>query len=141
VFETHFHADFVSGHLDLQKKTGAGIVFGPTAKPGYEAIVAEDNQVFEVGDYKVQVIHTPGHTMESTTYLLIDDKGEEHGIITGDTLFIGDVGRPDLAQHVVSELTEENLKVMNLESLIIQMPRGSLMNGTNLKILKLQNQK
>jgi glyoxylase-like metal-dependent hydrolase (beta-lactamase superfamily II)/rhodanese-related sulfurtransferase len=109
VFETHFHADFVSGHLDLQKKTGAGIVFGPTAKPGYEAIVAEDNQVFEVGDYKVQVIHTPGHTMESTTYLLIDEKGKEHGIITGDTLFIGDVGRPDLAQHVISDLTEEKL--------------------------------
>jgi glyoxylase-like metal-dependent hydrolase (beta-lactamase superfamily II)/rhodanese-related sulfurtransferase len=109
VFETHFHADFVSGHLDLQKKTGAKIVFGPTAKPGYEAIVAEDNQVFEVGDYKVKVLHTPGHTMESTTYLLIDEKGKEHGIITGDTLFIGDVGRPDLAQHVVSELTEEKL--------------------------------
>ena len=109
VFETHFHADFVSGHLDLQKKTGADIVFGPNAKPGYEAIVAEDGQIFEVGDYKVKVIHTPGHTMESTTYLLIDDKGKEHGIITGDTLFIGDVGRPDLAQHVISELTEEKL--------------------------------
>ena len=109
VFETHFHADFVSGHLDLRMKTGAQIVFGPTAKPGYEAIVAEDNQIFEVGDYKVKVIHTPGHTMESTTYLLIDEKGKEHGIVTGDTLFIGDVGRPDLAQHVVSELTEEKL--------------------------------
>ncbi|UOB16463.1 MBL fold metallo-hydrolase [Abyssalbus ytuae] len=109
VFETHFHADFVSGHLDLQKKEGSTIVFGPGAKPNYEAVIAEDNQVFEVGDYKVKVIHTPGHTMESTTYLLIDDKGKEHGIITGDTLFIGDVGRPDLAQHVVSELTEEKL--------------------------------
>jgi glyoxylase-like metal-dependent hydrolase (beta-lactamase superfamily II)/rhodanese-related sulfurtransferase len=109
VFETHFHADFVSGHLDLQKKTGAQIVFGPTAKPGYDALVAKDHQIFEVGDYKVKVLHTPGHTMESTTYLLIDEKGKEHGIITGDTLFIGDVGRPDLAQHVVSELTEEKL--------------------------------
>ncbi|MBC2838117.1 rhodanese-like domain-containing protein [Robiginitalea sp. SC105] len=109
VFETHFHADFVSGHLDLRKKTGAEIVFGPNAKPGYEALVAADGQVFEIGDYKVKVIHTPGHTMESTTYLLIDEKGREHGIITGDTLFIGDVGRPDLAQHVVSELTEEKL--------------------------------
>ena len=117
VFETHFHADFVSGHLDLQKKTGAQIVFGPTAKPGYEAIVAEDNQVFEVGDYKVKVIHTPGHTMESTTYLLIDEKGKEHGIITGDTLFIGDVGRPDLAQHVISELTEEKLAAHLFDSL------------------------
>jgi glyoxylase-like metal-dependent hydrolase (beta-lactamase superfamily II)/rhodanese-related sulfurtransferase len=109
VFETHFHADFVSGHLDLQKKTGAEIVFGPTAKPGYDALVAEDNQIFKVGDYKVKVLHTPGHTMESTTYLLIDENDEEHGIITGDTLFIGDVGRPDLAQHVISELTEEKL--------------------------------
>jgi glyoxylase-like metal-dependent hydrolase (beta-lactamase superfamily II)/rhodanese-related sulfurtransferase len=109
VFETHFHADFVSGHLDLQKKTGAKIVFGPTAKPGYEALIAEDGQLFEIGDYKVKVIHTPGHTMESTTYLLIDEQGKEHGIITGDTLFIGDVGRPDLAQHVIADLTEEKL--------------------------------
>jgi glyoxylase-like metal-dependent hydrolase (beta-lactamase superfamily II)/rhodanese-related sulfurtransferase len=109
VFETHFHADFVSGHLDLQKKTGAKIVFGPTAKPGYDALIAEDGQVFEVGNYKVKVIHTPGHTMESTTYLVIDEHGKEHGIITGDTLFIGDVGRPDLAQHVVADLTEEKL--------------------------------
>jgi len=109
VFETHFHADFVSGHLDLQKKTGAEIVFGPNAKPGYKATVAQDNQIFKVGDYKIKVIHTPGHTMESTTYLLIDENGKEHGIITGDTLFIGDVGRPDLAQHVVSDLTEEKL--------------------------------
>ncbi len=109
VFETHFHADFVSGHLDLQKKTGAKIVFGPTAKPGYDALVATDGQLFEIGSYQVKVIHTPGHTMESTTYLLIDEHGNEHGIITGDTLFIGDVGRPDLAQHVISELTEEKL--------------------------------
>lgn len=109
VFETHFHADFVSGHLDLAKKTGAKIVFGPTAKPGYEAITAEDNQIFKVGDYTVKVIHTPGHTMESTTYLLMDENGKEHGIISGDTLFIGDVGRPDLAQHVIADLTEEKL--------------------------------
>lgn len=109
VFETHFHADFVSGHLDLRKKAGAEIVFGPGAKPAYEATTAEDGQVFEVGEYKVKVIHTPGHTIESTTYLLIDENGKEHGIITGDTLFIGDVGRPDLAQHVVSDLTEEKL--------------------------------
>ncbi|MDX1333201.1 MAG: MBL fold metallo-hydrolase [Robiginitalea sp.] len=132
VFETHFHADFVSGHLDLQKKTGADIVFGPGAKPAYETIVAEDGQVFKVGDYKVKVIHTPGHTMESTTYLLIDDKDEMHGIITGDTLFIGDVGRPDLAQHVVSDLTEEKLaghlfdslrnKIMTLPDHLIVYP-------------------
>jgi glyoxylase-like metal-dependent hydrolase (beta-lactamase superfamily II)/rhodanese-related sulfurtransferase len=117
VFETHFHADFVSGHLDLQKKTGAKIVFGPTAKPNYEAIVADDNQEFKVGDYTVKALHTPGHTMESTTYLLLDEKGEEHGIITGDTLFIGDVGRPDLAQHVVADLTEEKLAGYLFDSL------------------------
>ncbi len=132
VFETHFHADFVSGHLDLKKKTGAQIVFGPTAKPDYDALVAEDNQVFEIGDYKVKVLHTPGHTMESTTYLLIDEKEEEHGIITGDTLFIGDVGRPDLAQYVVPELTEEKLaghlydslrdKIMPLNDKLIVYP-------------------
>jgi glyoxylase-like metal-dependent hydrolase (beta-lactamase superfamily II)/rhodanese-related sulfurtransferase len=109
VFETHFHADFVSGHLDLNKKTGATIVFGPGAKPAYDAHIATDGEFFEIGDYKIKAIHTPGHTMESTTYLLIDSKGKEHGIITGDTLFIGDVGRPDLAQHVVSDLTEEKL--------------------------------
>ncbi len=109
VFETHFHADFVSGHLDLVKKTGAQVVFGPTAKPGYEAIVADDGQVFKVGNASVKIIHTPGHTMESTTYLVIDENGKEHGIITGDTLFIGDVGRPDLAQHVVADLTQEKL--------------------------------
>ncbi|HRG21526.1 MAG TPA: MBL fold metallo-hydrolase [Saprospiraceae bacterium] len=109
VFETHFHADFVSGHLDLQHKAGAEIVFGPTAKPGYTATVAADNQIFEVGACKVKVIHTPGHTMESTTYMVIDEEGKEHGIITGDTLFIGDVGRPDLAQHVIADLTQEKL--------------------------------
>ena len=117
VFETHFHADFVSGHLDLAKKTGADIVFGPTAKPGFEAIVATDNQEFKVGDYTIKTIHTPGHTMESTTYLLIDENGKEHGIITGDTLFIGDVGRPDLAQHVIADLTEEKLAAHLFDSL------------------------
>ncbi|MBL0359297.1 MAG: MBL fold metallo-hydrolase [Chitinophagaceae bacterium] len=109
VFETHFHADFVSGHLDLKAKANAAIVFGPTAKPNYEAIIAEEGQIFNVGNFKVKVIHTPGHTMESTTYLLIDENGKEHGIITGDTLFIGDVGRPDLAQHVIADLTEDKL--------------------------------
>ena len=117
VFETHFHADFVSGHLDLAKKTGAKIVYGPTAKPGFDAIVSEDGQEFKVGDYTVKVIHTPGHTMESTTYLLIDENGKEHGIITGDTLFIGDVGRPDLAQHVIADLTEQKLAAHLYDSL------------------------
>jgi glyoxylase-like metal-dependent hydrolase (beta-lactamase superfamily II)/rhodanese-related sulfurtransferase len=109
VFETHFHADFVSGHLDLKAKTGADIVFGPNAKPAYEALIATDGQIFTVGNYSVKLIHTPGHTMESSTYLLTDENGKEHGIITGDTLFIGDVGRPDLAQHVKEELTEDKL--------------------------------
>ncbi|RAJ16401.1 MBL fold metallo-hydrolase [Olleya aquimaris] len=132
IFETHFHADFVSGHLDLQNKTGAQIVFGPTANPNYKALIAEDNQVFTVGDYKIKVIHTPGHTMESTTYLLIDENGKEHGIVTGDTLFIGDVGRPDLAQKVASDLTKEKLagylfdslrnKIMTLPDDIIVYP-------------------
>lgn len=117
VFLTHFHADFVSGHLDLAKKTGAQIVYGPNARPAYEIISAADNQEFSVGDYKVKAIHTPGHTMESTTYMLIDEKGKEHGIITGDTLFIGDVGRPDLAQHVVADLTEEKLARLLYRSL------------------------
>ena len=117
VFETHFHADFVSGHLDLKKKTGAEIVFGPTAKPAYEAIIAKDGQEFKVGNYTIRVIHTPGHTMESTTYLLIDEKGDEYGIISGDTLFIGDVGRPDLAQHVIADLTQEKLAAHLYDSL------------------------
>ena len=109
VFETHFHADFVSRHLDLAQKTGATIVYGPTAKPNFEALIATDNQFFKVGDYTIKVLHTPGHTMESTSYLLIDENGKEHGIISGDTLFIGDVGRPDLAQHVIAELTQDKL--------------------------------
>ncbi|MEY2630531.1 MAG: hypothetical protein RLZZ469_1428 [Bacteroidota bacterium] len=117
VFETHFHADFVSGHLDLAKKENAVIVYGPTAKPGFVALVAEDNQLFGVGQCKVKAIHTPGHTMESTTYLIIDENGKEHGIITGDTLFIGDVGRPDLAQHVVADLTQDKLARLLYHSL------------------------
>ena len=117
VFETHFHADFVSGHLDLAQKENADIVYGPTAKPGFDALVAKDNQVFEVGNCKVKAIHTPGHTLESTTYLIIDEQGKEHGIITGDTLFIGDVGRPDLAQHVIADLTQDKLARLLYHSL------------------------
>jgi glyoxylase-like metal-dependent hydrolase (beta-lactamase superfamily II)/rhodanese-related sulfurtransferase len=109
IFETHFHADFVSGHLDLAKKTGAQIVYGPTAKPNFEAIIAEDGQEFKIGKYTIKAIHTPGHTLESTCYLLTDENGKQHGIITGDTLFIGDVGRPDLAQKLVENLTQEIL--------------------------------
>ncbi|UOK41466.1 MULTISPECIES: MBL fold metallo-hydrolase [Flavobacterium] len=117
IFETHFHADFVSGHLDLSKKTGAQIVYGPTAKPNFETIIAEDNQEFKIGNYTIKAIHTPGHTLESTTYLLIDENGQQHGIITGDTLFIGDVGRPDLAQKLVTDLTQEKLAGMLYDSL------------------------
>lgn len=116
IFETHFHADFVSGHLDLSKKTGAPIVYGPTANPDFEAIIAEDNQIFEIGKVKIKVLHTPGHTMESTTYLLIDENGVETAIFTGDTLFLGDVGRPDLAQKATN-LTQEDLAGILYESL------------------------
>ncbi len=117
IFETHFHADFVSGHLDLAKKSGGKIVYGPTAEPQFEAIIAQDNQEFKVGNYTIRVMHTPGHTLESTCYLLIDENGKQHGIVTGDTLFIGDVGRPDLAQTLVGELTQEKLASYLFDSL------------------------
>ncbi|MGC4127971.1 MAG: MBL fold metallo-hydrolase [Bergeyella sp.] len=116
IFETHFHADFVSGHLDLSKKTGAPVVYGPTAKPEFEAIIAEDNQIFEIGKIKIKVLHTPGHTLESSTFLLIDENGKETAIFSGDTLFLGDVGRPDLAQKA-GEITERDLAGMLYESL------------------------
>ena len=116
IFETHFHADFVSGHLDLSKKTGASIVYGPTAEPDFEAIIAEDNQVFVLGDIKIKVLHTPGHTMESSTFLLIDENGKETAIFSGDTLFLGDVGRPDLAQKS-AHMTQEELAGLLYESL------------------------
>jgi hydroxyacylglutathione hydrolase len=115
VFETHFHADFVSGHIDLAKKTGATIVFGPTATPGYEAYIARDGEEFQLGKVKIKALHTPGHTPESTTYLLIDENGKNHAIFTGDTLFIGDVGRPDLA--IKGNQTERDLAGMLYDSL------------------------
>jgi len=107
VLETHFHADFVSGHLDLARKTGASIVYGPTAEPNFEAHIAKDGEELKVGDVTIKVLHTPGHTMESTTYLLQDENGKDYAIFTGDTLFLGDVGRPDLA--VKTNLTREDL--------------------------------
>lgn len=116
IFETHFHADFVSGHLDLSKKTGAPIVYGPTAEPDFEAIIAEDNQIFEIGNIKIKVLHTPGHTMESSTFLLIDENGKETAIFSGDTLFLGDVGRPDLAQKS-AHMTQEELAGLLYDSL------------------------
>lgn len=116
IFETHFHADFVSGHLDLSQKTGAPIVYGPTANPEFSAIIAEDHQIFEIGNIKIKVLHTPGHTLESTTYLLIDENGKETAIFSGDTLFLGDVGRPDLAQKAAN-MTQEELAGMLYDSL------------------------
>ncbi len=116
IFETHFHADFVSGHLDLSHKTGAPIVFGPTAEPEFDALIAEDQQTFTIGDVKIKVLHTPGHTLESSTFLLIDENGLETAIFSGDTLFLGDVGRPDLAQKA-GELTEKDLAGMLYDSL------------------------
>lgn len=131
IFETHFHADFVSGHLDLAAKTGAPIIYGPTAKPSFNAIIAEDNQIFNLGEVRIKVLHTPGHTMESSCYLLIDEKGKEHALFSGDTLFIGDVGRPDLAQKATS-MTQDQLasilfhslrdKVMTLPDEVIVYP-------------------
>ncbi len=109
VFETHFHADFVSGHLDLSKKTGAPIVYGPTATPAFDAHIAKDGEEFKIGNITITALHTPGHTMESTCYLLKDENGKETALFSGDTLFIGDVGRPDLAQKVVADLTQEKL--------------------------------
>ena len=117
IFETHFHADFVSGHVDLAKKTNATIVYGPTAKPSFDAHVAQDGEVFTLGNVTITAIHTPGHTLESTTYLLKDENGNEVAIFTGDTLFIGDVGRPDLAQKLDNELTQEKLAGMLYDSL------------------------
>ncbi|HFK5555003.1 TPA: rhodanese-like domain-containing protein [Elizabethkingia anophelis] len=117
ILETHFHADFVSGHVDLSDKTGASIVYGPTAKPEFEAIIAKDEEVFEIGDIKIKVLHTPGHTMESSCYLLIDENGKETALFSGDTLFLGDVGRPDLAQKG-KDLTQEDLAGMLYDSLM-----------------------
>ena len=131
IFETHFHADFVSGHIDLAKKSGAKIVYGPKANTTYEKHLAEDGEVFKVGAVTITVLHTPGHTPESTTYLLKDEQGKEHAIFTGDTLFIGDVGRPDLAQKS-GEITKEDLagwlydslrtKIMTLPDDVIVYP-------------------
>ncbi|MGG8496339.1 MBL fold metallo-hydrolase [Tenacibaculum sp. TC6] len=131
IFETHFHADFVSGHVTLAEKTGATIVFGPTAAPKFDAYIAKDGEVFTLGDITITVLHTPGHTMESTTYLLKDQEGNNHAIFSGDTLFLGDVGRPDLAQKAAN-MTQEELagllyeslrtKIMTLEDNVIVYP-------------------
>ncbi len=116
IFETHFHADFVSGHVTLAEQTGADIIYGPTATPSFVAHIAEDGEEFQLGNIKLKALHTPGHTMESTTYLLLDEQGQEHAIFTGDTLFLGDVGRPDLAQKG-ADLTQEDLAGFLFDSL------------------------
>ncbi|MBT3588918.1 MAG: MBL fold metallo-hydrolase [Flavobacteriaceae bacterium] len=116
IFETHFHADFVSGHVTLAKETGAPIVFGPNANPTFDALIAEDGQEFKLGSVTIVAIHTPGHTMESTTYLLRDENGKDQAIFSGDTLFLGDVGRPDLAQKK-GTLTEKDLAGFLYDSL------------------------
>ncbi|MES2568320.1 MAG: MBL fold metallo-hydrolase [Bacteroidota bacterium] len=115
IFETHFHADFVSGHVDLAKNTGADIVFGPNAHTEFKSTIAQDNQEFKIGKLTIKALHTPGHTLESTTYLLLDENKKPHCIFSGDTLFIGDVGRPDLA--IKSDLTQEDLAGMLYDSL------------------------
>ena len=116
VFETHFHADFVSGHIDLSRKTNAPIVYGPTANPDFEAHIAKDGEEFKVGKVSFKVLHTPGHTMESTSYLLRDENGKDTALFSGDTLFIGDVGRPDLAQKATN-MTQEELAATLFDSL------------------------
>ncbi|RZP08031.1 MAG: MBL fold metallo-hydrolase [Flavobacteriales bacterium] len=116
IFETHFHADFISGHLTLSKKTNSPIIFGPNAKPSFECIIAEDNQVFKIGDISITVIHTPGHTLESTCFLLKDEKEVPYCLFTGDTLFLGDVGRPDLAQKSLN-ISKEDLAGILFDSI------------------------
>lgn len=116
ILETHFHADFVSGHLDLAKETGATIVYGPTANPKFRAHIAKHGEVFVLGKVTLKVLHTPGHTMESTTYLLRDEQGKDYAIFSGDTLFLGDVGRPDLAQKA-ADMTQEELAGLLFDSL------------------------
>jgi hydroxyacylglutathione hydrolase len=116
IFETHFHADFVSGHVTLSEKTNAPIIYGPTANPTFKAHIATDGEEFKLGKLTITALHTPGHTMESTTYLLRDENGNDHSLFTGDTLFLGDVGRPDLAQKAVS-MTQEELAGLLYDSL------------------------
>ena len=116
IFETHFHADFVSGHVTLAEKTGATIVFGPKAETKFNSYQAKDGEVFQLGNLSITVLHTPGHTMESTTYLLKDERGKDHAIFSGDTLFLGDVGRPDLAQKAAN-VTQEDLAGILFDSL------------------------
>lgn len=145
IFETHFHADFVSGHVTLAKETGADIIYGPYAHTSFEAIIAKDGQEFKLGEITIKVLHTPGHTMESTTYLLKDKSGRNHAIFSGDTLFLGDVGRPDLAQKS-AEMTQEELagilydslrnKIMPLADDVIVYPAHGAGSACGKKMMK-----
>ncbi|MBL6665896.1 MBL fold metallo-hydrolase [Flavobacteriaceae bacterium] len=145
IFETHFHADFVSGHLTLSKETGAPIVFGPNANPDFEVIIAKDEQEFPLGNGTIIALHTPGHTMESTTYLLRDNNGKDIAIFSGDTLFLGDVGRPDLAQKA-KEITQDDLagflfdslrnKIMPLSDDVIVYPAHGAGSACGKKMMK-----
>ena len=130
IFETHLHADFISGHITLAKKTGADIVYGPNTETSFNKLSAKDGQEFKIGDLTIIALHTPGHTLESTTYLLKDETGNDHAIFTGDTLFIGDVGRPDLSQNAkvdtkhLAGLLYDSLrnKIMPLDDKVIIYP-------------------
>ncbi len=145
IFETHFHADFVSGHVTLAKETGADIIYGPNAHTSFEAIIAKDGQEFKLGEITIKVLHTPGHTMESTTYLLKDKSGRNHAIFSGDTLFLGDVGRPDLAQKS-ADMTQEELagilydslrnKIMPLADDVIVYPAHGAGSACGKKMMK-----
>ena len=124
IFETHFHADFISGHIDLAKATGAPIIYGPGTEAGFDITIAEDGQVFTLGKLAIEVLHTPGHTLESSCYLLKDENGKPHAVFTGDTLFVGDVGRPDLAQKNMKNTMEEMAAMLydSLQKKIIPLP-------------------
>jgi hydroxyacylglutathione hydrolase len=128
IFETHFHADFVSGHVTLAEKTGAPIIYGPNANPNFDCIIAKDNEKFHLGNLAIKALHTPGHTMESTSYLLIDENDKDHAIFSGDTLFIGDVGRPDLAQKDVNTTQEELAAILfdSLRNKIMTLPNETI---------------
>ena len=146
IFETHFHADFISGHLPLSKHTGAQIVFGPMAIPKFDCIVLNDSEELTVGNLKIVALHTPGHTMESTCYLLKDENGKNHSLFTGDTLFLGDVGRPDLAQKSKQKLSEKYLakllyrslrdKIFPLEDNVVIYPSHGFGSACGKKISK-----
>src|SRR5579871_4895509 len=122
IFETHFHADFVSGHLDLNKATGAPIIYGPDTETNFKIHKAKDGEIFKLGDITIEVLHTPGHTLESSCYLVRDEDNKPHAIFTGDTLFVGDVGRPDLSSGNLSKEELAGMLFDSLQSKIVPLP-------------------